>query len=154
MRRALPAKSLTTTVPSAVTTAKTSAFVQEPSWRTWRVADSTTARVGGPGSCGSLGILRYGRSRWAAPAGPGAIMPRRFGGKARTMLAHGRSGRERGTAGDDMTPLTRDELARLPKKLLSAGRNRTKADAILVERGGDRVVAKDFRERGALVRGT
>src|SRR5213594_2759177 len=53
-----------------------------------------------------------------------------------------------------MTPLTRDELARLPKELLSSGRNRTKADVILVDRGGGRLVAKDFRARGVLVRNT
>jgi hypothetical protein len=53
-----------------------------------------------------------------------------------------------------MAPITRADLARLPSKILSPGRNRTKADVLLVDRNGERVVAKDFRNRGVIVRNT
>src|SRR5712691_7085877 len=53
-----------------------------------------------------------------------------------------------------MRILTREELARHPSWLLSSGRNRTKADVRAFEIDGERIIVKDFRGRGSLVRGT
>jgi predicted Ser/Thr protein kinase len=53
-----------------------------------------------------------------------------------------------------MQTLTRDTLKARPSRLLSAGRNRTKADVSLIELGPEKVVLKDFRGRGFVVRNT
>src|SRR2546425_13126357 len=57
-------------------------------------------------------------------------------------------------AAGHVVSLTRDQILRLPSRRLSPGRNRTKADLLLVEWGGKQVVVKDFRPRGLLVRNT
>ena len=53
-----------------------------------------------------------------------------------------------------MPTLTRDELKRNPSRLLSSGRNRTKADVSLIVMDSGGVVLKDFRGRGFIVRNT
>ena len=51
-----------------------------------------------------------------------------------------------------MTAPTRDALSRLPRRVLSSGRNRTKAEILLFDWEGALVVAKDFRGCGLFVR--
>jgi len=51
-----------------------------------------------------------------------------------------------------MITLSREELSRYPSQALSTGRNRTKAAVLLLEAGNERIVLKDFGERGFLVR--
>ena len=53
-----------------------------------------------------------------------------------------------------MPTVTREELSRRPSRLLSAGRNRTKADVLLFDLGQESVVVKDFGPRGLIVRST
>lgn len=60
----------------------------------------------------------------------------------------------RGGTDHRVTPWTREDLSRSPSRLLSAGRNRTKADVRLVEIDRVGIVVKDFRERSFVVRHT
>jgi hypothetical protein len=53
-----------------------------------------------------------------------------------------------------MTTPTREELTRLSARPLSAARNRTKAEVVLVSWRGADIVVKDFRVRGFFVRET